>query len=363
MALYTDKYRPKYLDDFSFSNNTSKLLKYRTFFCKSDYSIQNMILVGQDGCGKKSRIYAFLRELFDYDVNKITATEYVLKYKNNKYNYVVYSSPYHIELNLTEHGINDFYVLKDFIKRIKDTNNIYTQNHRIILIPYFNKLTKKAQLYFRRTMEVNIEEMRFIFLSNTLLGIEDALKSRCNIIKITCPSYDEIKAILLDIIDKEGLYIPENEEHREKILKSIITPNRIVYKLYNLKECIKQLQLSFRNRDKSFILYKKHRNKLLKELVNIIKNSKIITKNILDKINEIIFELYTDNIDYQYILRYLTDELIPLFTKNDNIDLNPVLLALLKFSSETSINMSSGKHEIVALENFIYKIFKLKTLI
>ena len=131
--------------------------------------------------------------------------------------------------------------------------------------------------------------------------------------------------------------------------------------MYNLKKCIKHLQLSYRSRDNSFIIYKSHSNTLLKELVNTIKNSKIITKNVIKKINELISELYTDDMDYNYILRYLTDELMVLFTKNDT--LNPVLMAFIKFSAETSDNMCSGKHQNVALENFIYKVFKLKTLV
>jgi DNA polymerase III delta prime subunit len=361
MALYTDKYRPKYLDDFSFSNNTSKLLKFQSTIYKSNKNIQNMILVGQNGIGKKSRIYAFLREIFNYDVSNIKTTEYILKYKNNKYNYVVYTSPYHIELNLYEHGINDYYVLKDFIKQVKDTKNVYTQNYRIIIIPHFNKITKKAQLYLRRTMEIYIENIRFIFLSNSLLEIEEALKSRCNIIKLISPSYNEIKSIIIDIIEKEDLYLSDNKEYREKILKDIIYPNRIINGLYDLKECIKQLQLSFRDRDKSYIKYKKYRTYLLDDLVKIIKNNNIITKNIINNIKEIIFELYTDNTDYQYILKYITDEFIKEFVKND--ELNPILMGLIQFSSETSINMKNGKHEIIAFENFIYKIFKLKTLI
>jgi DNA polymerase III delta prime subunit len=263
---------------------------------------------------------------------------------------------------LVEHGINDFYVIKDFIKKIKDTKNVYTNGHRIIIIPYFNKLTKKAQLFFRRTMEIYIENIRFIFLSNSLLSIEKSLKSRCTIVKLVTPSYNEIKKILLNIIEQENLYIPENKQHQEKILKNIIYPNRIISNVYNLKKCIKQLQLSFRNRDKSFIMYKNNSTVLLKELVNIIKNSKIITKNIIYKINEIIYELYTDNIDYNYILRYLTDELMKLFTRDDDT-LNPILMAFIKFSSETSHYMCSGKHECVSLENFIYKVFKLKTLV
>jgi len=109
-------------------------------------------------------------------------------------------------------------------------------------------------------------------------------------------------------------------------------------------------------------MYKNNSTVLLKELVNIIKNSKIITKNIIYKINEIIYELYTDNIDYNYILRYLTDELMKLFTRDDDT-LNPILMAFIKFSSETSHYMCSGKHECVSLENFIYKVFKLKTLV
>lgn len=362
MVLYTNKYCPKYLDDFSFSEHTSKLLKFNTAFNNlENYDIYNMILFGSDGSGKKSRIYAFLREIFNKDVKNITTNLYTLKYKNNKYEYVVYTSPVHIELNLAEHGTNDFYVIKDFIKRIKDTKNIYTNGHRIIIIPYFNKLTKKAQLYFRRTMEMNIDNIRFIFLSNSLLNIEDSLKSRCSIIKIISPSYDEIKSILLDIIEKEDLYIPENKDHREKILKSIIYPNKIIKNMYNLKNCIKHLQLSYRSRDNSFIVYKSHCVTILKDLVKIIKNTKIITKNVIEKINELIYELYTDDVDYKYVLRYLTEELMVLFTKNDT--LNPVLMAFINFSSETNHNMCTGKHVNVALENFIYKVFKLKTLV
>lgn len=364
LSLFNHTFCPKRLKDFTFSKTTSSILQsqieHTQYYIKETkkYNINNMIIFGTDGCGKRARAHAFLNELFDIpDICKqIDVKRYTLRYKNNKYEYSVLISPYHIEFNLADHGVNDYYIIKDYIKKISGTKNVYTNSHHIILIPHFNKTTLKAQLFFRRTMEKEIKNIRFIFTSSNL-NIEKALLSRCVLIKVSTPSLKKIKSILKKIISDQLPDIKKivSKSQIDKMLEGVIFQTRQqTPSIYNLKQSIHNLQLSINHTDKSFNLYIDPNMKLIYNLNKIIKNTKILTKSVYENINSILYELYTNNYDFQNLLKHLVFNLL-----ESNILKNKIVEIIQK-SSDVSHKMAIGKHDIIPIQGFIFDIMQSK---
>ncbi len=364
LSLFNHKFCPKKLKDFTFSKTTSSILQsqieHTQYYIKETkkYNINNMIIFGTYGCGKRARAHAFLNELFDIsDITKQTEIKrYTLRYKNNKYEYSVIVSPYHIEFNLADHGVNDYYIIKDYIKKISGTKNVYTNSQHIILIPHFNKTTLKTQMFFRRTMEKEIKNIRFIFTSSNL-NIEKALLSRCTLIKVSTPSLKKIKYILKKIISNQ---LPEikkivSKSKIDKMLEGIIFQTREQSpSIYNLKHSIHILQLSINHTDKSFNLYVDPNMKLIYNLNKIINNTKILTKSVYENINGILYELYTNNYDFQNILKHLVFNIL-----ESNILKNKIVEIIQK-SADISHQLSIGKHDIIPIQRFIFDIIQSK---
>jgi len=364
LSMFNHKFCPKRLKDFTFSKTTSSILQsqlqYTQYYIKEtkSYTIENMIIFGTDGCGKRARAHAFLNELFDIqDITKQTDVKiYTLRYKNNKYEYNVLVSPFHIEFNLADHGVNDYYIIKDYITKISGTKNVYTNSPHIILIPHFNKTTLKAQLFFRRTMEKEIKNIRFIFTSSNL-NIEKALLSRCVLIRVSSPSLKKIKSILKKIISNQ---LPEikkivSKSKIDKMLEGIIFQTRQQSpSIYNLKQSIHILQLSINHTDKSFNLYVDPNMKLIYNLNKIIKNTKILTKSVYENINSILYELYTNDYNFQNLLKHLIFNLLESNTlKNKTAE-------LIQKSADISHKLAIGKHSIIPIQGFIFDIMQSK---
>ena len=291
--MYTYKYAPKTFEDLTFSPTTTRVLQsfaehgrkalinYKdecidSIDCIRYDGIMNMFVYGIAGCGKRCRVMIMLNEIFkdytkgDDSIYNLTAQHYTLKYKGNKkYEYMIRSSNYHIELDLSVYGTNDFYVLVDFLKIIESTKNIYTNCYRIVVIYRAHLLSKKAQLYLRRTIETNIENIRFIFVANTLCGIQKPLLSRGALVKVSPPTIAQVNQILENIITRESLTLPKTKKARDKVLSQIINETKTNGILVNLREAIRIMQMSFMGPGNTFMYFRNPVDKLIDNIFKL----------------------------------------------------------------------------------------------
>lgn len=177
--LWTEKYRPKKLDDMVGQEETIKRLK--AFVSKG--SIPNMLFAGMQGTGKTSTALALVNEIF-----------------GNMENFV--------ELNASdERGIDTIRVkIKDFAR----TRPIGKASFKIILLDEADALTKDAQQALRRTMENYSETCRFILDCNYSSKLIEPIQSRCVIFRFKPLKKEYIKKYLEKIEKGEGLKIKED---------------------------------------------------------------------------------------------------------------------------------------------------------
>lgn len=230
--LWVDKYRPFTLDKFDYHKELSKQLA--DLVAQGDFP--HLLVYGPPGAGKKSRIYALLRELYGPGVEKLKVEYRTFKVRSTSVEVTIVSSLYHLELNPSDAGYRDSAIVQEVIKEIAQSHPIDASTQRqfkVIVLHEVDRLSKQAQQALRRTMEKYTSACRLILCATTTCRLMEPLRSRCLAIRIPAPSNEEILSVLKAICKKESISLPE--EFAQKI---VAMGDR------NLRRCILALEAS-----------------------------------------------------------------------------------------------------------------------
>jgi len=192
MDLFTEKYRPKSLDNFVGDNTVRTKIQ--------DYldtgKLQNLLLFGPAGTGKTSLAKLIVNQL-DADYLYINASD--------------------------ERGID---TIRD--KIIPFASSIGFNGLKIVILDESDYLTAQAQATLRNVMESFSASCRFILTCNYLDRIISPLQSRCMAFEIFPPSKKEVGQHLLSICNQEKI-----EYTKEDLGQVILTHYPDIRKILN----------------------------------------------------------------------------------------------------------------------------------
>ena len=226
-----------------------------------------------------------------------------------------------------------------------------------------------------------MENIRFIFVANTICGIQKPLLSRCALVKVSPPTIQHVNKILENIIINESLTLPKTKKARDKVLMQIIDETRTNGILINLREAIRMMQMSFMGQDNTFMYFKNPVDKLIDNIFKL-KSKKVdskITSARHQKIREIIYTLYSANIDMNDVVkRIMKRQLRLIHTKSvnnsnsnnnnngndgnnsinitNNISIDVLKKRIIDDTAEISYMFIKGKHSMVSLEYYLLKL-------
>ena len=277
MSLYVDKYRPKKLSDMinkEIAERLTKLAKQKDF--------PHLFFYGPSGCGKKTYIMAFLREVYGDEIDNLKSEIRKFNLPNKTVDVPTVSSRHHVEVNVTDTANSDRVIIQEIVKDKGETtgdvkeminvekkkkknffvdeeseindNEVNTQmlqsdgedlsftsdiqsTFKVVVIREVDKLTKWAQHALRRTMEINSQKCRLILCCDSPSQIMEPVRSRCLCVRIPAPSVEDISEILKDVSKKECFSISDQIaqeiaiKSNRSLKKSLLSLERIKFSL------------------------------------------------------------------------------------------------------------------------------------
>ena len=179
--IWTEKYRPKNLDEVVGQKHVTERLKAYV----SSNNMPHLLLTGPAGTGKTTCSLALAKEMFGDE------------WKGN-----------FIELNASdERGID---VVRGKIKEFARTAPLGNAEFKIIFMDEADALTTDAQAALRRTMEKFSKICRFILSCNYSSKIIDPIQSRCAVFRFKPLSREDVSEYLNKIVTNEGIQIDDD---------------------------------------------------------------------------------------------------------------------------------------------------------
>ena len=275
--LFIYKYRPKTLETLNRPELSifSQIIEHNT--------IPNMIIYGLENSGKRTALYAFLTSRFGALNMKCTYKEFKVNVKMAKI--PIFHSNHHIEIDVLSFYSHVRTILPVLLKDITQSNNIWSNEHKIIVIHHMESLEVQSQHMMRRILEIYIKNCRFIFVTKKLNKITQPLQSRCLVVSIPQFTPPEIGKIVSSINDK--LDIPVKTD----VIQRILTTST------NIKDAIYNLEFAYYD-----IGEYDNYTKELYDVIMYIKNVKNIDEHLYKYIDDYLYECLYKNIQMDTLI-------------------------------------------------------------
>lgn len=220
-----NEFIPNKLEDYIIHKNIANKMLY-----KNINNLNNLLFYGISSTGKKHLIYSLINNVFKNDL-KIQNCQTTVKINNNNITINYKKSLYHYEINLYEYGLYDKNIICSFIKEIISTKNVLNNNFKLFIINKLDECSQLSHLTLRRIIETYSENCRFIITANNLSKINDALRSRFELIRVPFPKDDDILNYLT--IMNEKFNLNKNLKDLQLIIKTHnYNFNKINYNLF-----------------------------------------------------------------------------------------------------------------------------------
>jgi len=329
MKLLFDKYRPRKLDDIRYHKEIANILKTLDI-----NNLPHILMYGPHGSGKKTLLYSFL----GYD--KKTRIIQRIKTSSKEIPFTMYRNKIYIELDIKEMGMYCKFIIRDILKNMAETRQVSNNLQKIIILHHCELLTIESQFILNKILELHSVNCKFILISNTINNIMSSLQSNCLCLRVQCPSQEEIRNHIVEIINKEN-----NINLSVTQLEKLLSDNH-----RNLKTAILQLEICDLIKSQKASINKKK----IQEIVKLILKKRT-TLTTISKITSFLYEFIMDNnINSNYILLNIYYQLI------EHLDKNKINkhVEITKITSKYDMRLIQGSKDIMHIQAYIFSLIE-----
>ncbi|XP_073151555.1 replication factor C subunit 3-like isoform X2 [Henckelia pumila] len=215
--VWADRYRPFLLEDFICNRTTALQLqsRVRNWHNKAE-ECSHFIFEGSPGVGKRTMIWALLREAFGPD--KVQAREESKEFhlmgeavSSVLVNWMV--STQHIEVNISELKGHEKHILVELIKEENEmlsnkTSQCTQENCKAIILYEADKLSTDALTYIKWILG-RFKGCNKVFFCCRDMSKLLPLHPLCTVVQLLEPSNEEIVKVLMFIATQEGIQLPQ----------------------------------------------------------------------------------------------------------------------------------------------------------
>ncbi|BBG97170.1 ATPase family associated with various cellular activities [Prunus dulcis] len=214
---WADKYQPLCLEDFICNKDKATQLQALA----RGGACGHFIFEGPPGVGKRTMIWAMLREAFGRDTIHAREEFKAFNLKGEMVGSIevhVKQSPQHVEVNLSELKGYEKHVIVELMRETQDktTNKALPcglDNCRAIILYEADKLSTDALLYIKWLLE-RYKGCNKVFFCCSDVSKLQAIKSLCTVVELLPPSKTETVAVLKFIAKQEGIDLPHELAER-----------------------------------------------------------------------------------------------------------------------------------------------------
>nr|GMD38196.1 replication factor C subunit 3-like [Ipomoea batatas] len=209
--IWADKHRPQALKDFLCNRDMALELQALA----KNHCDKHFIFEGPPGVGKRTMIFALLREVFGPDKVQDREECQVLSLKGESVPSIqvnVKVSMRHIEINLSETKGYEQHVIVELIRgKSKKLSGIPfprdQADYKAIIICEAEKLSTDSLLYIKWILEKYKGSYKVFFCCSDASKLQP-IKSTCKVVQLRSPSNEEIINVLEFIAKQEGVELP-----------------------------------------------------------------------------------------------------------------------------------------------------------
>jgi replication factor C subunit 1 len=234
MTLWTEKYRPKVIEDLLISkDNLSKLhIWIKGFIKKNDLSISNcLFLYGPPGCGKTSLAYILLNK-YKYDIIELNASE-LRKQKDmtEKFNDILQKRNI---LSMFNNTTKENAIIMDEIDGLTSGERGTLTDLIKIMFPKKNLMKKNPSYYRYKNFNP------FICITNSLDKKITEIKNKSIVLTMNYPTHLQLEKLSKKILIKEkkdfnDTIIKEIVKHSQRDIRRLITILDFIFNANNFK--------------------------------------------------------------------------------------------------------------------------------
>lgn len=340
--MWCFKYAPATFAELDCHNQANKL--FRSIAMNDN--IPHLLIFGPDGAGKHTRIMCLIREIFK--ANSLTllpsTASYTTPSKEEEIN--ILTSKFHVELNPSDVGTQDVYVVQSVIKETASSVSV-NEKFKVLVLQDADRLSFLAQQALRRLMELHSRTCKIILLASSLSGLIPPIRSRCFAVRVPGFSDVEIMAGLTDVARKSAVDVTA---FAEDILSQIVTEAH-----GNMRKALLLLQV--------FVAASAKRGARVQDILpeweimcsNLV-SAHIAGRGKISDVRAVLVAMLTKAVPANMIMKKIYDKAIEQICCNNSMDVlkrSKLAFAFSKHCQEYDTRLRNGSNPLYHLEAFV----------